>query len=69
MTTKRAVRWLVLVALLVPALPSWALPEGKEDLRAAEERVHAMLRKAEELQAAGRFEEAAKVQRKAEKLL
>lgn len=65
-------RWwiaLILTVALVPATASLAQGEGaRRELEAAKERIHAMMREAEELQGAGRLEAAEKVRQRAEQL-
>ncbi len=64
-------RWiaLILTVALVPATASLAQGEGaRRELEAAKERIHAMMREAEELQEAGRLDAAEKVRQRAEQL-
>ncbi|MEE8153958.1 MAG: hypothetical protein V3T53_03240 [Phycisphaerales bacterium] len=65
-------RWwiaLILMVALVPATASLAQDEGaRRELEAAKERIHAMMREAEELQGAGRLEAAEKMRQRAEQL-
>jgi hypothetical protein len=56
-------------ALLLLAWPATAAPgEEEREIRAAKEKIHALLRKAEELRRAGSHEDAQELQRKAEEL-
>ena len=70
--TLRHLRWwvaLVLIVALVPVTTVFAQDEGaRRELEAAKERIHAMLREAEELQEAGRFDAADRVRQRAEQL-
>ncbi len=65
-------RWwiaLILMVALVPATTSLAQEDGaRRELEAARERIHAMLREAEELQEAGRLEAAEKVRQSAHQM-
>ncbi len=68
----RRLRWwvaLVLMVALVPVTTALAQDEGaRRELEAARDRVHAMLREAEELQELGRLNAAEKVRQRAEQL-
>ncbi len=70
--TLRRLRWWVALALtvaLVPFTTALAQDEGaRRELEAARERIHAMLREAEELQEAGRSDAADRVRQRAEQL-
>jgi hypothetical protein len=70
--TLRRLRWwivLVLTVALVPFTTALAQDEGaRRELEAARERIHAMLREAEELQEAGRSDAADRVRQRAEQL-
>ncbi len=69
---KLRLRWwiaLILMVAFVPATTSLAQDEGgRRELEAARERIHAMMREAEELQEAGRLDAAEKVRQRAEQL-
>ena len=68
----RRLRWwiaLVLMAALVPVTTSLAQDEGaRRELEAARERIHAMMREAEELQEAGRVDAADQMRQRAQQL-
>ncbi len=68
----RRLRWwiaLVLMAALVPVTSSLAQDEGaRRELEAARDRIHAMLREAEELREAGRLDAAERVRDRANQL-
>ncbi|MHC4161451.1 MAG: hypothetical protein ACYSUM_04880 [Planctomycetota bacterium] len=65
---KRVTLWIAVLALL-PLLPAVAGDdENEREIEAAEKRLRAMLREAEELQEVGRREEADRLRRKAEEL-
>ncbi len=70
--TLRRLRWwvaLVLIVALAPVTTAFAQDGGaRRELEAAKERIHAMLREAEELQEAGRFDAADRVRQRAEQL-
>lgn len=65
--SKRVALWIAVLACL-PLLPAVAGEEQEREIRAAKEKLEAMLREAEELQAAGRPDEARRVRKKAEDL-
>jgi hypothetical protein len=65
---KRVALWIAVLALL-PLLPAVAGDDEQgQEIRHAEKRLHAMLREAEELQEAGRREEADRLRKKADEL-
>ena len=70
--TLRRLRWwvaLVLMVALVPVTTALAQDEGaRRELEAARERIHAMLREAEELREAGRLDAAERVRDRANQL-
>ncbi len=68
----RHLKWwiaLVLMVALVPVTTALAQDEGaRRELEAARERIHAMMREAEELQEAGRMDAADRVRQRAQQL-
>ena len=70
--TLRRLRWwvaLVLIVALVPVTTAFAQDEGaRRELEAARERIHAMMREAEELQEVGRLDAAERVRERAHQL-
>ena len=68
----RRLKWwvvLLLMVALVPVTTALAQDEGaRRELEAARERIHAMLREAEELQEAGRVDAAERVRQRAQQL-
>lgn len=65
--SKRVALWIAMVAWL-PLLPAVAGDEQEREIEAARKRLEAMLREAEELQAAGHADEARRLRKKAEDL-